>query len=366
MRQIGGGMTASPQSKQARRVKRGEVRLLAVIVGLLLTQETVPAHAYRTLAELEGESVPIVWSFPPVVALSDSTIPALELPMFIRETDFATRAWNSTGCAGELISFGPESPVPSVVVRVERAWAVAGFDEGAVATTDLVLESSDAGVRIVNATIHVNGELEWASHDAVPDPNVRDLRAALVHELGHVLGLAHVCEADDPRLPCETEHVGTVMHPAYELGGGVRLSADDLSGACDLYRPTAPPSESCDSSDECFDGESCSGNVCVLDPDFGVACTDRSECASTYCIVDEASPLGGTCTHECAADDECPSNTNCIGLMGTARRVCVAARAEPTCSASPGVHTRSGHLPTIVFALAALLIVRRNNRVTHQ
>ncbi|MEQ8893186.1 MAG: matrixin family metalloprotease [Sandaracinaceae bacterium] len=328
-----------------------------------------PAAAYRTLADVEGTADPIAWEATPRVALDEASFAAPLRQTVAVELEHAAEVWNHVACGGPLLAVDllavdllvvdHRAAVPEVRVRFEPAWAEAGFDADAAATTDVVLQSApEGGTRLVSATIHLNGTMSWKPHGEARRRSERDVRVVLVHELGHVLGLAHNCEPSQPALECSDAHRGIVMHPIYGEGGGISLAADDQDGICALYAERAPLPAECTQTAECFEGEVCLDGACQADSSFGAACAVRSDCLTTYCIADSSSPAGGICTRQCEASAECPSGTACIPVEGQSLHVCGPIGSAASCSVSLGRGSSSAPF-ALFLTLAGLCVFRR-------
>lgn len=103
---------------------------------------------------------------------------------------------------------------------------------------------------MVNAPVFINAKVRWNAYDGrirfdtstgVPEP-VYDIRRVILHELGHVLGLAHPDEADPPQA------VVAIMNS--RVSNIDRLQQDDVEGLLAIYPRSAPgpqptPSQGC-------------------------------------------------------------------------------------------------------------------------
>lgn len=111
--------------------------------------------------------------------------------------------------------------------------------------------ASDDG-RLYEADVEINGEAYTWGLEGDSQGGVMDLQSALTHELGHVIGLDHVCYASGMGLPRPVDDQGapipdcgasaptavmaSVMYPAssYTIDRRV-LAADDQTGVCAIY-----------------------------------------------------------------------------------------------------------------------------------
>lgn len=148
-----------------------------------------------------------------------------------------------------------------------------GADWSIVALTS-VLYYPDTG-RIVDADIEMNGwngqggSLSGREHGwyfTCEDPGGLpecteygqagcfgvDLQNTLTHEVGHLLGLRHVCDVGSPAdrglPPCESTHAPITMHPLTFPGDVEKrsLHPDDVAGVCAIY-PDGGSSGGCSS-----------------------------------------------------------------------------------------------------------------------
>jgi hypothetical protein len=99
---------------------------------------------------------------------------------------------------------------------------------------------SDTG-HIVNSTVFSNANVLWNAYDGPirfdapiePRVPIYDIRRVTLHELGHVLGLAHPDEARPP------QNVAAIMNS--RVSNLDRLQQDDVNGLFSIYTGAPPP-----------------------------------------------------------------------------------------------------------------------------
>jgi hypothetical protein len=295
------------------------------LIGFLaVTLMALPAHAFRTLADkpdLAG-SGPIVWKQQPIQFMLHDAVPASMTREAVADAVAAAfRTWAETPCAqitSALQGWTDGAPAPNDGVNtigwVTQGWDTLGANPNAAGYTDVAVQASgEGGWTIVEADIYLNAErFSWSIGSGAQG----DVRSVLLHEIGHLWGLAHVCEdgggngivdcAADPSLS------KIVMHPDYDPTR-LALAEDDQRGVCTLY-PTAPTCEPA-----CAKGETCTREGCVAMAlrdageivhakggwlEVGDPCSSHDECVSKACAA-------GACRPRCRADSDCAQGDTC-------------------------------------------------------
>ena len=373
---------------------RGSVSAVCTIALLGMIPST--SRAYRTAAELVSSSSSPVWAEPVQFWLSG------ELPSDVSQLDVenallrASAAWDVPGCGvpvANLAGSTMDAPVAgdgrSSVGWIAEGWEDLGYDQDELANTELIFEQRDGSWFIVEADIVLNGEdFRWSSQMIPGVPDLRRVEPVLLHEVGHVLGLIHPCDAS-----CGG-HESAAMYPFYDGVASLSLAADDRMGICSIYpcvgeacnppEPCEGCSIACFSDQDCPASSRCQGMECVAEalhdpcttsqdcPDlacsadgfceeptcqappcsmsglFGETCEYASDCASSLCILTEGL---GSCTRTCGMG--CPDGTSCVTVGVT--EVCSPSGHAGGCSVS----MRSQQPPygfhlSIIFCVLAL------------
>jgi hypothetical protein len=139
------------------------------------------------------------------------------------------------------------------------------------------------------ADITLNGyDHEWSAGYPIRGA---DIMSTSLHEVGHLLGLAHPCEDENDLSTCLNSSV-TVMHPNDQTPV-VRPLSDDIEGLLSMYASN--------------DDSRCKGPFRI-----GEKCDTACDCLpGLRCAPDsDGNPI---CTPPCSSEDvDCPRNFNCL------------------------------------------------------
>lgn len=276
----------------------------------------VVAHAW----EASGTS----WadeSFPIPYQVADS-LGTLDDAEALAAIQAAFQAWEDVGCTevafvyeGRALgaTWGAQDG-RNVVFLLDDAWP---GTEDEVSESRLFLE----GTTVVEADVALNGwDYAWSLDDQGGSARF-DVQAAVVHELGHALGLAHSADA------------ASVMNPSTVGQVQKRLPGpDDEAGICSLYADLVPPQP----------------------PEVGDFCETDGDCEPDLFCIDDG--LLVYCTRTCDGPDDCPVGYTCLPLSN-GNQACASEPEDPGCGCS-GVGGKAGGL----LALVAGLVARRRPR----
>ena len=325
----------------------------AVLLGCLCPSI---AAAYRTTASavdaLSGEER-VAWPSGQLEYLiHDETPPGVNLSLASDASFKALSRWNNVDCSSFRFVYGGVTPAPArpgdgqnTIQWVRHGWTDLGFDSEAAAISDVYFAETESGWVIDEADLYLNAEhFSWSGYGSDAHKSVYSV---LLHEGGHLLGLAHPCEVSGGPA-CTDAHESTVMYPFYSQSL-TQLSGDDQAGVCFLY-PAGPCAEAgCGEAElctangcepacgakVCSPGQSCNDGVCEAVSPYPDVCTSDEECPPTLRCQDGACTEGvreagdpcdsardcssgicadsGQCSATCVTDAECGPGTTCRG-----------------------------------------------------
>ncbi|MFK7988413.1 MAG: matrixin family metalloprotease [Sandaracinaceae bacterium] len=211
------------------------------MLALLLCLVASPAAAFERTA-VSGSDARLFWRFRTVTVrpLYDSSddVPGVEVASALSRS---IAAWNqaSQGCSDMLLVDGGmgtgfatnlgggEHDGENRIVWRESGWPEEAGTE-TLALTTLVFRRQSG--QILDADIDLNGVNHGWSTAPTPPMGLTDTENTLTHELGHLIGLAHVI---DP---------GATMFEASPPGDIDKrtLSQDEVDGVCTIYPLRGP------------------------------------------------------------------------------------------------------------------------------
>jgi Matrixin len=213
------------------RALAGSLCLLGTaLVPLASHAFTYDVLAGRAIVQHQSTGTPLVWPTPPIGI-------RLELGAAGRRLLNGTTSWddNAASALAEWTAVVPLLVLQAAAPTVVR-WADAGENlDGFAATTHKEYGGVNGRLAIVRATTILNAALCWDAYDGPLQPTLchgrlaplLDVRRAVLHELGHVLGLEHPDEGG--------QSVAAIMNQA--MSDTDSLQADDEAGILALYPP---------------------------------------------------------------------------------------------------------------------------------
>src|SRR6185369_6860027 len=238
-------------------------RIVALAAVLLVMFASSESHAFRSAADVPdfATSNAVAFANPSVNVELFEQIPSDLAPaavdLAIRQ---AAETWTAAGCTGLQLSYAGRTSIAAAAgdgrntIQWVSGWKERGFPRQAPGLTDVqYLKNANGNWIIAEADIYLNLDFDWST-DA-PTAQRKSVLAVLTHELGHLIGLMHVCEPNGsdgaPVCADSAQFNGEVMYPIYSASQTV-LTDDDLAGVCFLYpeqvaTPVVPagPSEGC-------------------------------------------------------------------------------------------------------------------------
>jgi len=325
-------------------------RLAKAALLLLCVQAPATAAAYRTAADDLALPPPVRQ---PGDVLDLHVVPGgpLGTEDLMAAARAASGAWLAPCAAvrfGSVVSASqPASDADGLttIQTVFAGWEARGYAPTQAAITEVRYAETASGWEISDADVFVNAEtIDWSA------PGAPDLRAVLVHELGHVLGIAHPCTngpaTGAPACSSADFASTSIMVPDYQAGAW-QARSDDLAALCATYPRVHCPDVAC-AADEvcdgawcvpaCPSGEPCPTGLCAeggpaigscVPPAVeGAPCMVGQDCQSLLCLTSMSA--GSFCTRTCATDAECHATEVCREVEGV--QVCAPPRRSGSCS----------------------------------
>ena len=388
---LGGEVTAIGRGPVPREaiVGHAPARTASLLLFASVALCVSPASAYRTVADDLGTSLPVLQGSSVVeVFVYGEGPPGVDPGGFAGDVIDAAGAWDLECSTLRFAPRGGTSRPPNdadgvtTISVVLEGWEARGYRPTQGAITELRFLETPTGLEITDGDVFLNGDtIDWAGSGAP------DLLSVLVHELGHVGGLAHPCshapESGEPDCASEPSLLAqSVMYPDYQPGAW-EPRADDIAGICELYSVepcaavTCQSDEACDAGEcvpapVCTSGDTCSSGVCAAGGEHdgqciplgseGAPCAGGDHCLSSLCLTSMSA--GSYCTRDCTADPDCGGLQRCAQIEG--RTVC-APLPTSSCAVRPpaGRDTRAPDLP-LVFALVFVGTRARRRRHLHE
>jgi hypothetical protein len=295
-----------------------------ILLGVALAS---PAWAYRVL-EQDGE--PVGWGTSTVVFDIEQTMPdGVQFDSVLAQVQSAADIWNTEKtCGAPKIQITPvragagaSGDGRNTIQWVHTNWAGTGQPDDATGYTDILIEKTKPGAKIVETDIWLNGEnYSWTTGEAQL-PTLVGVLATVSHEMGHALGMDHPCEFDaDKGVPdCDAQSdQSALMFPALVVTEP-KLTSDDVGGLCTLYpldeckvdgtgcssEPTGTIESECTQDKDCSSTQTCLFGHCVEIPrPTGDKCDEDYDCETGRCEEE-------VCRESCTADLTCLSGELC-------------------------------------------------------
>ncbi len=224
------------------------VRTTAAAIALALWWTPATAAAWcRTRSERQPPSqivcatggVAVAWQGTCVSVHVNPAVTAPGIPRDLLRTvvEEGASAWNGLRCDGaastfqlwvgedvtDPVEFTAGQPARNVITWRSTWGDDRDHDPRAAAITTTFFSARSGAILDADVELNVHALTPFSADGG---PGTTDLRTVVLHELGHVLGLAH------------SEQRTAVMY--FEAGQGERrrvLTADDVAGLCTIYPP---------------------------------------------------------------------------------------------------------------------------------
>jgi hypothetical protein len=224
-------------------------RAVAVlVVAALVLSLPAPALAYLKFGfRLNGRLVDVRWNQMPVrYFVSDRDVPGVTATQFREAIGRAFAKWQGVATADVRAEFqGMTVASPG---EIDGRTTLGFLDrpdlERVLGATSFILDSTTGA--IIESDIFFNLRFPWSTAEA-GQAGRTDVESIAIHEVGHLLGLAHSALGETELISGGRRVLGTgaVMFPIAFTAGNVgdrTLLPDDVAGLVDLY-PTAAATE---------------------------------------------------------------------------------------------------------------------------
>lgn len=215
--------------------------LIGLIVAVLIVGGSAPAEAYLKLgARVAGRTVTLRWGgFPVRYFVTDRSASGVSAPQMQQAIASAFASWQAVDTAevsAEFVGFTTANPV-SNDGRTTLGFVNRPDLDRVLGATSFTLDTVTGDV--VESDIFFNSFFEW-SVAANGEANRFDLESIAVHEVGHLLGLAHSALGETEVRPGGRRVLGSeaVMFPVAFSAGTIQgraIKADDIAGLSDIY-----------------------------------------------------------------------------------------------------------------------------------
>jgi hypothetical protein len=215
--------------------------VIGFLVAVLVVGGSAPGEAYLKLgARVAGQTVTLQWGdFPIRYFVTDRSAPGVSAPQMQQAIARALASWQAVDTAqisSEFVGFTTANPV-SNDGRTTLGFVNRPDLDRVLGATSFTLDTVTGDV--IESDIFFNSRFEW-SVAANGEANRFDLESIAVHEVGHLLGLAHSALGETEVRPGGRRVLGAeaVMFPVAFSAGTIQgraIKADDIAGLSDIY-----------------------------------------------------------------------------------------------------------------------------------